>query len=130
MLSSRKINNQVITKQLPRSEYLSIINRAKTVLLLPNITEGFYLPALEAMYLQSLVICPDCIGNRGFCINKSTCISPAYSEESIMGAVDLSLLLKDVERNNIIETAFSFARDATLERERKIFLNLLSGLKV
>ena len=42
--------------------------RARVTVLVPNPKEGFYLPALEAMALGTIVVCPDCVGNRSFCV--------------------------------------------------------------
>ena len=33
-------------------------------LFLPNQREGVYIPGLEGMALGTLVVCPDCVGNR------------------------------------------------------------------
>jgi glycosyltransferase involved in cell wall biosynthesis len=48
---------------------LNWINQAKITVFLPyRDIEGFYMPALEGMALGTLVVCPDCIGNRSFCL--------------------------------------------------------------
>jgi len=44
--------------------------------------EGFYLPALEGMAVGTLVIFPDCIGNRSFCLSGYNCFRPDYTTES------------------------------------------------
>ena len=67
---------EMLTKLLPRAEFLAALARAGAVVLLPRATEGFYLPALEAMALGALVVCPDCVGNRSFCRDGDNALVP------------------------------------------------------
>ena len=60
----------------PRDEFLKRMADAKVVLLLPRPEEGFYLPALEAMGSGSVVVCPDCVGNRSFCLDEVNSFRP------------------------------------------------------
>jgi hypothetical protein len=122
------INPCVIVEHLHRYDFLTLINRSRVVIFLPHKTEGFYLPALEAMYLKSLVICPDCIGNRGFCLNNITCLMPDYTCEEIINSVKMAFSLPTKKKNLLINKAHSYAQDATLEQEKIIFFNVLSSL--
>jgi len=70
------------------SDFLSRINRAKVTVFLSNPAEGFYLPALEGMALGTLVVCPDCIGNRSFCLPGYNCFRPEYTFESVVDAAE------------------------------------------
>ena len=64
--------------------------------------EGFYLPALEAMALGSLVICPDCIGNRSFCLPGRNCFRPNYDLNSVIDSVQSAEKAKAVcRRDNV-----------------------------
>ena len=60
-------------------------------LFVPNPTEGFFLPALEALALRSVVVCPDVIGNRSFCLDGVNCFRPAFEEEALLGAAEEAL---------------------------------------
>ena len=50
-----------------RSTVFNNLARANVALVLPNPTEGFFLPGIEAMALSERVVVPDCVGNRGYC---------------------------------------------------------------
>lgn len=127
-LSTLGIQSHLVIDHLQRKDFLSLINRAKTVLFLPNKTEGFYLPALEAMYLKALVICPDCVGNRGFCIDSITCFAPSYITDDIVLAVKNSLLIDSKKRAVLVNKAYEHANTSTLQKERKKFLDTLCSL--
>ena len=124
-LLKKGIECTLINVSLPRKDFLLLLSRSKSILFLPKKVEGFYLPALEAMYLHSLVICPDCIGNRSFCIDGITCFSPQYLTDSILLAVEKSLLLPKQERSILIKNAYDYAKVSTLEKERENFLSVL-----
>lgn len=63
-------------------------------------TEGFYFPALEEMYLSALVVCPGPIGNRGFCVDGFNCFNPLDNYGGIYSEVtDASSLEGDLEVN-------------------------------
>jgi len=127
-LSNIGINNILITKNISRESFLQLLNRSKIAVLLPQKQEGFYLPALEAMALQSLVICPDCIGNRSFCIDDVSCVMPQYSQCEIKNAILYTLKLPETKKDNLINNAYTIALKNTIERERKLFLKLLTNL--
>jgi len=127
-LSKGGIKHTLILKHLPRHEFLSLINRSSVTVLLPTLTEGFYLPALEAMYLETLVICPDCIGNRSFCKDDITCIRPAYNLKKIIKSIQKALVMSTKERIVITNTAKKISLDHSIKRERNNFIELLSGI--
>ena len=127
-LSKKNIQSRVLVERLTRDEYLSLVARVKVILLLPYKAEGFYLPALEAMYLRALVICPDCVGNRGFCIDDETCFKPDYDEEAIIRSIMQALLLSYDKRETLLNNAYERAKNSTLSKERGQFLKMLSKI--
>ena len=64
------------------------MSRGRLVVLLPLAEEGFYLPALEAMAMGCVVICPDCVGNRAFCVDEVTALVPDHDVAAVEAAVD------------------------------------------
>ena len=127
-LLQKNIKSLVITKHLHRYDFLSLLNRANTVVFLPNYKEGFYLPALEAMYFKALVICPDCIGNRTFCINDVTCMLPSYTIQALVSCVEKSFSFSLEKRHNLIEKAYQYALHSSIEKEREYLVSVLEGL--
>jgi glycosyltransferase involved in cell wall biosynthesis len=82
-LLDRGVNAAVLTSVLPRTDYLLVLGKARIAITLPDATEGFYLPALEAMAAGCAVICPDALGNRSFCRHGETCLMPQATPQAL-----------------------------------------------
>ena len=120
---------EVLTKLMPRAEFLAAMARARRVVLLPRETEGFYLPALEAMALGCLVICPDCVGNRSFCRDGFSAIVPASSgEDDVFAAMEAVRRMSGVQEAAMLGNAAAVAAEHSLERERAAFGELLARI--
>ena len=123
----KKINSiELLTQQLNREKFLDYLNRSQITLFLPTFKEGFYLPALEGMKLQTLVICPDCVGNRSFCHNTENCFSPPYEEDAIRKSIFEAQSLTIHQKNKILSHASITASHYDLAKERKEFLTILN----
>ncbi|MFI0398113.1 MAG: glycosyltransferase [Thiolinea sp.] len=122
--------NYVAVKQLlPRQAFLQLLNRAKMALFLPHSEEGFYLPALEAMALGSLVICPDSIGNRGFCRPNTNCLMPDYSINGLANAINAVKQFADSKKSELLAAATQTVNEYSLARERAQFLEMMGNLE-
>ena len=86
---------RMLIDRVGRERYLRALRDARVALLLPNRTEGFFLPALETMAMDVLTVCPDCMGNRDFCIDGSTALMPEWNTEAIVEAADRALRLPE-----------------------------------
>jgi hypothetical protein len=86
-LARKGLSVDCLIAAVPRPDFLARMSRARLAVLLPYREEGFYLPALEAMVMGCVVICPDCIGNRSFCINGVTAVVPKDNAADIEAAV-------------------------------------------
>jgi len=129
-LRTRGIPAFCLTKKLPRSEYLSLVARSQVTVFLPNqlLGEGFYLPALEGMALGTLVVCPDCVGNRDFCIDGYNCFMPEYSNQALSAAC-LEALYSDPAKIHSLQTNSRLMAELhKLEAERKSYLGILEAL--
>lgn len=127
-LKNKHVTIKTISELIPRAEFLSLLNQAKQVLCLPHVAEGFYLPALEAMALGAIVICPDCIGNRSFCLDQHTCLLPNYETTDILQAVDRANALTEQQRQMIIKNAKQQIQIHSLEQEARQFLAIMHDL--
>lgn len=118
----------VLTEPLPRPDFLARLGRARTTVFLPNETEGFYLPALEGLALGTLVVCPDCVGNRSYLQTGGNGFRPAYRADAIVEAAGAALALTGADRDRLLAGARETARGYGLERERAAFQTLLGRL--
>lgn len=118
---------EVLTDHVSRDEFLAKIRSAHNVLFLPNREEGFYLPALEGMALGAVVICPDCIGNRGF-MNERNSIFPDYDLDELVEATKATLIMPEHERATLLEHARQTAARHQPAAERAAFSEVLRNL--
>ena len=122
------------TKHLSRGKFLRCLSEARISVLLPHRTEGFFLPALEAMQLSDIVIVPDCIGNRSFCVDYEkhggNCIIPKYDVPSIVKAIQVAKqLIANKERLAVLkENALRTVGKHSLAAEREKFLKLMKSI--
>lgn len=127
-LARRGRRIDVLTSPLTRPEYLDRIRTAQTTLFLPNPTEGFYLPALEGMALGTLVVCPDCVGNRSFCLPGHNAFRPDYAFEELVRAAESALALAPDRTRQIRANARRTVEMHSLLRERRAFLDVLHNI--
>ena len=111
----------------PREEFLKRMADAKVVLLLPRPEEGFYLPALEAMGSGSVAVCPDCVGNRSFCLDGVNSFRPTYGFRQIIEATERALKMDPSTQTQLLESARSTVKEHSLENERSKFLPILAA---
>jgi glycosyltransferase involved in cell wall biosynthesis len=119
---------EVLSKLLPRHEYLSRIRQARTTVFLPNKVEGFYLPPLEGMALGTLVVCPDCVGNRSFCLPGHNAFRPNYTLEGLVRAAETALALPSDQAEQIQANTRRTVDMHSLLRERQAFLDVLQNI--
>lgn len=112
---------------LPRGEFLARMGRARVLVLLPLPEEGFFLPALEALAMGLVVICPDCVGNRAFCIDRVTALTPPLELDRIVAAVH------EVARDPLLSKALrdkgkEMSLRYNIRSERETFLTILQQI--
>lgn len=120
---------ETLTHPLPRAVFLESLGNARITLFLPHVTEGFYLPALEGFALETLVVCPDCVGNRDFCLPGKNCLQPPYTVESLLHAIQQASHMTPQDRLALLETAQQTARQYSLTQERQLFLEILQQIE-
>ena len=118
----------LVDKLIPHVDFLNAINQARVTLFLPLPIEGFYLPALEGMALRTLVVCPDVVGNRSFCIGGVNCFAPQFQEEALVSATEAALSITNAERSGLLSAASAIAAEHDLPGERAAFHKVLDSL--
>jgi glycosyltransferase involved in cell wall biosynthesis len=119
---------EVIAAAVSREEFLGRVAAARLVVFVPLREEGCFLPALEAFALGTLVVCPDCVGNRGFCRDGETCLRPSHAPGAIVAATRAAMAMPSPERARIVAAAAAEAAVRGLDRERVAFLDVLDNL--
>ncbi|MGO9321408.1 MAG: glycosyltransferase [Solirubrobacteraceae bacterium] len=115
----------LVDRPVPRAELLDAMARARVTVHLPRALEGAYLPALESMALDTLVVCPDCVGNRSFCRDGDTCLVPVRSEHAIVESALTALTASAQELGPMLASGRQESMGRTLAVERARFLEIL-----
>lgn len=106
---------------LPRREFAARLARSDIAITLPARTEGFFLPALEAMASGCAVVCADAIGNRSFCIEGETCLMPQRNNIAAHAAA-AERFVDDPSFAEVVRAGgMEMAQRYSLEREREAF---------
>lgn len=120
---------RVMDEHVPhRRDTIDAINQARVTLFLPNRSEGFYLPAVEGMALRSVVVCPDVVGNRSFCLAGTNCFFPDFNDDSILDATEAALALSGEDLDRMLAEGSATAAKHDMARERSLFYNVLDHL--
>lgn len=124
-----KIAIQVPPKLPTRMDFINLLNRCKVAVFLPldeaRGSEGFYLPALEGMRLNKLVVCPYAVGNIDFCVPDVTCVQPKYNEDAIFKSIIRALKMPKSQRVEMIKNAKKISENHNIKNEKESLLNLL-----
>jgi glycosyltransferase involved in cell wall biosynthesis len=128
LLDSPNLRIQTMTEHVERNTFLDAIRKARVTVFLPNEEEGFYLPALEGMALGTIVVCPDCVGNRSFCIPGVSAFRPDFEFDAIAHAAQQALALSNDEEMQLRQGAQRVALDHAPASERAAFVRLLSQI--
>jgi glycosyltransferase involved in cell wall biosynthesis len=127
-LHNSGVKHRLLTDNLSRDKYLEAIRKSSAVVLLPHAQEGFYLPALEAMALRTLVICPDCVGNRGHCLDRINCLRPRYTFDALIEAITELIAIPDAQRIAMLDAATDTVARHSLAVERSQVLRIFDQL--
>lgn len=75
------------TRLLPRAQYLARMAAAAIVVTLPELTEGFYLPGLEALGMGRPLVQYDCLGSRDYLRDGDNALVPSSDVTAMARAV-------------------------------------------
>ena len=127
-LTEQAIEHDVVIGFLHRDAFLGLLAMTQVAVCLPHPTEGFYLPALEAMALGCVVVTLDAVGNRGFCRDGENCVLARPDAESLASAVARSLRFSDGARESLLARSAETVADHALEVERERFHAVLGDV--
>ncbi len=127
-LARRSIAHEAVMGFRHRGAFLGMLAETQVAVCLPNPTEGFYLPALEAMASGCVVVTLDAVGNRSFCHDGKNCIVARPDGESLAKAVAHTLRLSDAARDGLLAGAAETVAAHALQVERSRFHALLGDV--
>ncbi len=124
-LAAAGVHAECLVDPLPRRDFLERLARARVAVTLPRRREGFFLPAIEAMALGTIAVCPDCIGNRSFCRDGDTAFRTPYDLDALVAATLAALALDPARADALRTAAAAEARRHSIDAERSAFLRIL-----
>ena len=119
----------LVDRLIPREQLIEGLRGARVSVHLPARVEGAYLPALESMALDTLVVCPDCVGNRSFCRDGETCRVPERTADAVVGAAAELLAATPEENGVLLEQGRRETARHALAEERRAVLAVLGRLQ-
>ena len=122
------IHAECLVDPLSRGEFLERLSRSAVAVTLPLEREGFFLPALEAMAVGAVVVCPDCVGNRGFCRDRETAFRPRYTVDDVVAAAIAAATQAPSDAATMRAAAIAESKKHGLEAERLAFLRILDAV--
>jgi glycosyltransferase involved in cell wall biosynthesis len=125
-LVARGRSVDLLLENVPRREFARRLARCAIAVTLPRETEGFFMPALEAMAAGAAVVCPDATGNRGFCADGETCLMPCRDDLAAHVAAVERLLTDGALAAALRARGCQIAQGFSLEREREAFRNFIN----
>lgn len=128
LLDSPDLRIQTMTEHVERNAFLDAMRKARVTVFLPNEEEGFYLPALEGMALGTIVVCPDCVGNRSFCVPGVSAFRPDFTFDAIAAAAQQALGMSKEQEVHLRKGAQRVAFEHAPASERAAFVRLLNQI--
>lgn len=122
------VPHTTLTELLERSAFLGFLAESEIAVCLPNVEEGFYLPALEGMASGCLVVTLDCRGNRGFCHDKVNCLIAEDDTDSLVRATKQAIRMATTDREAMLLRAKNTVVERALHTERRQFHTVLQNL--
>ncbi|MEZ5714065.1 MAG: glycosyltransferase [Paracoccaceae bacterium] len=123
-LAAQGVRATLLDSHIPRETFLTWLAEAEIAILLPEPSEGFFLPALEAMALGCAVVTVDCIGARGFAIDGETCLYAPRDPQALAEAA-LGLLARPARTAQLRAAGLRMAARHSLAAERRAAFALL-----
>lgn len=120
------ISVELLDDWLPREEYLQKVAQARVAVTLPHPTEGFYLPALEAMALGVPAVLVDCVGSREYTRGGENCLLAAREPKALAEAVQQALLPECAARLRAagLHTAKAYGQAAERTRFAAVLMSM------
>lgn len=128
LLNAKGIPCALLDRFIPRDEFIQELSNSDIAICIPRREEGFYLPALEAMSLSSLVVTADCVGNQSFCRHQHNCLIADFTPESFLAETLRAKSLTTKARTRILTAARDTADALSLNEQRRQFHDLLKNV--
>ena len=80
------------------------------------------------MALGTIVVCPDCVGNRSFCLPGVNAFRPAFQFDDLVQDTETALTMEEPAAEALRRGAIETAGNYSLDAERQKFHEVLADL--
>ena len=115
----------LLDRALDRNTFLTQLALARIAVFFPRQTEGWYLPASEAMALNTFVVCPDVEGNRHYLRHNINGLMPPYQLSTIVDATLHAVHMQPSRMESMLSEAKRTAERFSLENQKMLFSRIL-----
>ncbi len=119
---------KVVDRWMCKYDFQETLNNSQITIHLPKEIEAHYIPAIESMLYGSIVIIPDCVGNRSYAKHMDTCVMAEYNLESLLKAVKLALSMGVDEKFSMIKKGQLIVEQFSFDKERIRLLDIFNSL--
>lgn len=116
---------EVIDSWISKKDFQIKLAQSRVSVHLPKVVEEHYIPGVEAMMLDSLVIIPDCVGNRSYSKHMETCYVSEYNVEKMAHSIYAVINLENETIQNLLTAAKVKSKSFTMENEKQVVLDAL-----
>ncbi len=129
-VQSLEQNIVVIDEWISKKDFQLLLAKSKVSVHLPKVVEEHYIPGVEAMMLDSLLIIPDCVGNRSYSQHLKTCVLCDYSLEGMTEAIQLIQNMPKNDQEQLKANAKEESKKFTIQNEKNVLEELLNMTNV
>ncbi len=118
---------EVIDGWISKEAFQNKLAQSRISMHLPKMVEEHYIPGVEAMMLDSLVIIPDCVGNRSYSQHMKTCVVAEYSLTGMLDALKQVLEMDLITKKQLHFNASKHSELFRIEYEQNTLLEILDS---
>ncbi len=121
------LHTEVINGWISKEDFQNKLALSRISMHLPKVVEEHYIPGVEAMMLDSLVIIPDCVGNRSYAKHLETCFVTEYSLVGMLHALQQVLEMDEAKKAQLCINATQASEIFQIQHEHKTLLEILDS---
>lgn len=126
-LQQKGLRVRLLIERVPFADYLAAMASASIAAPLPDLSEGLYLPGLDAMGMGRALVQPDCIGSRAYAKAEENALVPSRDVDALATAV-LRLHADAALRGQLVSAAHTTVAGFGLAEERRQVHRLLDRI--
>jgi hypothetical protein len=126
-INKSDLSIEVIDGWISKEDFQNKLALSRISVHCPKVVEEHYIPGVEALMLDSLLIIPDCVGNRSYSIDKKTCLLTSYDLEGMVTTLNKMLSMSKAEQQTMLDNAREASHVFQIQHEKDQLLKVLNS---